>query len=253
MRTVRRLADVAEFLELTDGDAFVRAWLDLDRIHSTWAGPGDTYGWVAPPRQESKRLRLTAGGRPDEAAALAVALREHLGPELGYVTLPRDADRHLPPWHRLRPRNDWDWFVTWDRPPVQPREAEVRWLDDASDEELTSFLQRWSPRHDARPGRPGVLRWCGVRGEDRALLAVGAHTEHVRGVPHLASIATAGDLRGQGYGAAVTAWLTRSLLDHDAGWVTLGMYSDNDVARRIYHRLGYRCDHYLTSGGLLVG
>jgi predicted GNAT family acetyltransferase len=29
------------------------------------------------------------------------------------------------------------------------------------------------------------------------------------------------------------------------------MYSDNDVARRLYLRLGYRCDHRFTSGALV--
>jgi predicted GNAT family acetyltransferase len=33
--------------------------------------------------------------------------------------------------------------------------------------------------------------------------------------------------------------------------VTLGMYSDNDVARRVYGRLGFACAHELTSGRLV--
>jgi predicted GNAT family acetyltransferase len=49
----------------------------------------------------------------------------------------------------------------------------------------------------------------------------------------------------------VTAWLTRQLLAEGTGWVTLGMYSDNDVARRMYLRLGYQCDHRFTSGRLI--
>ena len=35
------------------------------------------------------------------------------------------------------------------------------------------------------------------------------------------------------------------------GWVTLGMYSDNDAARRLYRRLGFANDHHFTSGRLL--
>ena len=50
---------------------------------------------------------------------------------------------------------------------------------------------------------------------------------------------------------AVTAWITRELLATGSDWVTLGMYSDNEVARRLYHRLGFRCDHYFTSGPLV--
>jgi predicted GNAT family acetyltransferase len=69
----------------------------------------------------------------------------------------------------------------------------------------------------------------------------------VRGVPHLASIATAAAVRGQGLGAAVTAWLTRALLAQH-GRVTLGMYADNEVARRMYRALGYRDTHLFSSG-----
>ncbi len=71
------------------------------------------------------------------------------------------------------------------------------------------------------------------------------------GCPHLASIVTHGDHRGSGLGAAVTAWLTRRLLDAGSGVVTLGMYSDNDGARRVYRRLGFACAHELTSGRLV--
>ncbi len=115
-----------------------------------------------------------------------------------------------------------------------------------------------------------MLRWCGVRdghgGSDGSddvrpwrsegglrtgrLLACAAHTEHAPDVPHLASIATQPDARGHGFGAAVTAWLTRTLLAEGHEVVTLGMYADNDVARRLYHRLGYRSDHAFTSGRL---
>ena len=59
------------------------------------------------------------------------------------------------------------------------------------------------------------------------------------------------DVRGQGLGSAVTGWLTRQLLDDGNRWVTLGMYSDNDVARRIYQRLGFTCWHAFTSGRLV--
>ena len=33
--------------------------------------------------------------------------------------------------------------------------------------------------------------------------------------------------------------------------VTLGMYSDNPVARRVYERLGFRCDHRFSSRALV--
>ncbi len=59
------------------------------------------------------------------------------------------------------------------------------------------------------------------------------------GVPHLASIATRPDVRGRGYGEAVTSSLTRAALLGGRPVVTLGMYADNAVARRLYQRLGF--------------
>jgi GNAT superfamily N-acetyltransferase len=190
-------------------------------------------------------------GPAADAAALAVAVAGQPDIDIGSVSLPRDADVHLQPSYVLDPRNDWEWFVTWEAPPAQPHEDRVRWLDEQVDgDDITALLAEWSPRHDVMPGDQGVRRWCGLRG-DNGLLAVAAHTEHRPGVPHLASIATTGAVRRRGLGAAVTAWLTRQLLAEGTGWVTLGMYSDNDVARRMYLRLGYQCDHRFTSGRLI--
>jgi GNAT superfamily N-acetyltransferase len=225
--------------------------VDESRLHSAWAW-GDAAGWVTASRRFTGRAHLVALGPAADAAALVAALAPQDDVGLGSVTLPRDADRHLPAY-RLDPRNNWEWFVTRTPPPVQPGEEAAGWLDpdDGSDAELLALLHRWSPRHDAEPGRPGVLRWAGIRGDDGNLVAAAAHTEHRPGVPRLASVVTHGEHRGQGLGAAVTAWLTRALLAEGTGWVTLGMYSDNDVARRLYLRLGYANDHHFTSGRLL--
>jgi predicted GNAT family acetyltransferase len=81
-------------------------------------------------------------------------------------------------------------------------------------------------------------------------VAVAAHTEVWGDVPFLASVATRSDHRGRGLGGAVTAWVTRRLLEEGSPRVTLGMYSDNEVARRVYLRLGYAVVHRFTSGRL---
>jgi len=52
--------------------------------------------------------------------------------------------------------------------------------------------------------------------------------------------------RGAGWGAAVTAHLTR-LAVAEVGACALGMFADNDVARRLYHRLGYTTGMEWTS------
>lgn len=89
-----------------------------------------------------------------------------------------------------------------------------------------------------------------IRDSDGALLACAALVEHVRGVAHLASIVTRTDQRGRGLGRAVTAWITRRLLDEGAPVVTLGMYADNAAARRVYHALGYVDVQHFASGFL---
>ena len=248
---VRQLEGLDELLRLYGDDAFVRAHANQSQTHSTWAHDG-ACGWMTPHESGNGRMWLTTWGPAESAARLMEGVYREVGRRLVAVTLPRDADHHLPPGFVLRPRNDWEWFVTWTDPPLQEREGEVCWLPGVSDDELTDFLRQWSPRHDVEPRQEGVVRWCGARGAKDELVAVAAHVEHVPDVPYLASIATAGHVRGQGYGGAVTAWITRELLREGRGWVTLGMYSDNDVARRVYHRLGYRCDHHFTSGGLHV-
>ena len=60
------------------------------------------------------------------------------------------------------------------------------------------------------------------------------------------AIVTRPDQRGHGLGAAVTAYLTDAGL-RSGPVVTLGMYSDNEVARRLYHRLGYVTSHRWAS------
>ncbi|MGH3327318.1 MAG: GNAT family N-acetyltransferase, partial [Streptomycetales bacterium] len=78
------------------------------------------------------------------------------------------------------------------------------------------------------------------------LVACGADTASPAGVAHLAPIATLPEARGRGLGTAVTAWMTRRVLA-DEPLCTLAMYADNDGARRLYRRLGYREEAWLTS------
>lgn len=251
MTTVRRLAGVDGLLELAAGDPYVLAEVDPARVSSSWAGPAGSFGWVVPSRRVQGSGHLVALGTDPAAAALLLGVLDQIVPEIGSVSLPRDADRVLRPSYLLDPRNDWEWFSTADAPPLQPGEHRARWLGDDELDDVRELLATWSPRHDAVPGRPGVLRWCGVRDTAGRLVATAAHTERRAGVPHLASVATHGDVRGQGLGAAVTAWLTRRLLDEGHGVVTLGMYSDNTGARRLYERLGFTCAHRFTSGRLV--
>lgn len=90
----------------------------------------------------------------------------------------------------------------------------------------------------------------GVR-DGGSLVACAASTELVDGVPHLAGIAVHPRRRGEGLGGAVTASVTRAALRAGAEACTLGTYADNEPARRLYARLGYRCEHPFSSRALV--
>jgi predicted GNAT family acetyltransferase len=127
----------------------------------------------------------------------------------------------------------------------QPDEDRVDWIEESR--ALSEFLSMASPRRSANPGDSRVRRWAGIVHQER-LVAVAAETQHIDGVPHLAAIAVDPALRGRGLGGAVTAGITRRLFDEGHSAVTLGMYADNEPARRVYRRLGFEDRHHFASG-----
>lgn len=246
-----QLARLTDLLAASGGDVFVRCEVPADAegrlLAPAWAAEGAV---VFTRGSAPGRLRLTALGDVRAAAELVSAV---LGDVLcpSGLTVPRAVVPLLPAHLRPYEADDWDWFWTDAAPPPQPGEERVQWLEPSPEveEELRELLTSSSPRYSAEPGAPDVLRWAGLRDEAGTLLACAAHTEHLPGVPHLASIASRLDRRGRGLGRAATAWLTRRLVA-EYGIVTLGMYADNDVARAMYERLGYREEHHFTSGRL---
>lgn len=252
--TARRLAGVEELRALAPTDPYVQLQTDPEQVTSTWAGDDGALGWVVGSRRVPGRGHFITLGPDAAAMALLVGVLAELGDAIGSVSIPQGSAGLLPASYALEPANDWEWFATAAPPPPQPAEERVDWLTDsdaAVAAEIVELLRAHSGRHDAEPGQEHARRWCGVRDHDGRLAAVAAHTELRPDVPFLASVATRADVRGQGLGAAVTAWVTRRLLAEGNGWVTLGMYSDNAVARRIYQRLGFTCFHAFTSGRLV--
>ena len=232
-------------VEAADGDPYIRYAVHPQRELKGFSSDG-AVAWAAihPHRGLGWMGSL---GPIDDVAPLVVAAIEQLDEKPYGLTVPRGTRELLPLGARTAEANDWDWWWIDAPPPVQPGEETVAWLDNA-DEEIAKLLQVASPDASTWPGDPGVIRWCGVRSGDGALVATAAWTEHVPGVPHLASVATAPSARGRGVGGAVTAWVTRQAFDAGAPAVTLGMYAVNDPARRVYRRLGFRDDHHFTSG-----
>ena len=253
--TARRLASAAELHAIAPHDLYV-AQVD-DSAAALWAGQDDAVGWLVPSPRFPGSGHLVVLGRADASAALladVVATTDTAGDlTVGSATVPREAVPRLPPHLGLERPNEWEWLATTTLPPVQPAEDEVRWLGDPDHDDIVALLRAHSGRHDAEPGQPHAKRWCGIRDGAGDLVAVAAHTESWSTIPFLASIATRSDQRGRGLGGAVTAFITRRLLEEGRPRVTLGMYSDNDVARRLYLRLGYQVVHRFTSGRLRRG
>ena len=251
--TARRLASAADLLAVAPRDLYV-AQVD-DSAAALWAGRDGAVGWLVPSPRFPGSGHLVVLGPAEASVSLFVDVlaETDAASELtvGSATLPRAAFPALPAHLGLERPNEWEWFATTTLPPVQPGEDEVRWLGEPDHDDIVALLRAHSGRHDAEPGQPHAKRWCGIRDHAGDLVAVAAHTESWSGIPFLASIATRSDQRGRGLGGAVTAFITRRLLEEGRPRVTLGMYSDNDVARRLYLRLGYQVVHRFTSGRLL--
>lgn len=129
-------------------------------------------------------------------------------------------------------------MCTRSEPPQVPGEAKLERLDDASRPEIESLLARGNPLTDARPFQLEGQHWVGARDQHGALVPCGVEEANVAGFPILSGITVRPDHRGQRLGLAVTAYLTREAVQR-RGVCTLSMYSDNDVARRVYTGLGY--------------
>ncbi|NLW99953.1 MAG: GNAT family N-acetyltransferase [Actinomycetales bacterium] len=240
---MRPVAAHAELLEISASDPWVRwglsatmpepAWVDgtmaviprMGRRPGFWVTP--LVGAVAPEQLRAALLWLRDSGEIERLSASGLSVpQEHLAiaEDVFYLT----------------DGGDWEWMWTTTEPPLDPREALVEELDDREDaEEISAFSHANNPRVWTEIGTGRVGRWLGLRDPKGRLIAVGGVEVEDSGVPHLSGIVTAREHRGQGLGSVISAALTRdALAEH--GVCTLGMFSDNDTARRVYHRLGYR-------------
>lgn len=151
----------------------------------------------------------------------------------------------------LVPFSTWDWLSTDASPPPVPGEDAVRRLDPVADADaIRACLRLANPGTSADPTGPGEVGWWGVDGDGALAGVVGVAERAGPGDGlswHVHGLGVLPGLRGSGVGTALTAAATRAGLAEGAAWVSLGMYAQNDDARRIYHRLGYRTDAELSS------
>jgi ribosomal protein S18 acetylase RimI-like enzyme len=198
-------------------------------------GRGGAYVWVAEGPfgpvtaslgDSAEVLRLIA----DLQAAGTVAWA-------GWTHLPRTAQADISEHVAAVVQDDWDFLWTVAVPPFTRHEDRIELLSDADAEAINAVLDDALPDSSTRPGEPRIRAWYGIRDNGR-LVAVAA--DRSRGATgFLASIAVTRDHQGQGFGAALTAAITRLLL-HEYAAVALGVMADNTAALRLYERLGYR-------------
>ncbi|MGH3095202.1 MAG: GNAT family N-acetyltransferase [Streptosporangiales bacterium] len=233
-----------DLLEASDDDPYCRIAALGGEVSRAWAGAGAVV-WLR--HDEQGRPRLASIGSPRAAASVVPEVAAN-HPDGLRASLPRGGYAYLPDDLNATHVGDWDWFCTTSAPASQPGEPLVSWLTASDDDEIRALLREVSPGASTWPGDARARRWAGLRTPGGRLAAALADTSQVPRIGHLSSVATALDARGNGYGTALTAWATRQFLAEAADLVTLGMYAENDTARRMYERLGYRCAHQFSGG-----
>jgi RimJ/RimL family protein N-acetyltransferase len=97
--------------------------------------------------------------------------------------------------------------------------------------------------------------YFGVRKDGHLVAAGGTHVLAPKyGIATLGGIFTLPEMRGRGYASSVTSALVAELLALGCRDVALTVYAENDIAQRVYARLGFR-EHcqYETGDGVLRG
>jgi GNAT superfamily N-acetyltransferase len=251
LRCLRRVESREELLELTGGDPFVRCEVREPLEAPAWAS-GTA---VAVLRHSNiRRLGVAVLGPPEDVEALSAGLADsgdlHRHGVRG-VTVVRESfealRRHLP---LADEGGDWEWLCTSAQPARVREEDRLIPLSEDDLPDIRHLLAQANARTDARPFEYPHQVWTGVRDESGRLVACGVREPNLVGVPVLAGITVDESARGTGLGLAVTARLTRDAV-REAGICTLGLYSDNDVARRLYVGLGYGSGHAFRSRPLL--
>jgi Predicted acetyltransferase len=192
--------------------------------------------WPSPHRICPTRDRLAVHATDHaRAVELVRAVLAEVGPTYRPLGEPALIDALTAGIPGLRPVRDFGWM---DRPAwgaSLPGTAE--WLPPDFDQEIAALLDLAFPGSDARPGRPGVERWAGIRGDDGALLAVAALAWSAPDIGFLSGVAAHPRTRGKGLASQVSGFIVREALAvHSA--VALMVDDGNTPAVRLYERLG---------------
>lgn len=254
-RGAQRIESRSRLLEITGQDPFIRYDVPDGTYDNAWAvGSAVAFPRV---RQSSNQLGITVTGPRDEARRLLEFVAHEMDlTGVGAISVDQELLHDLRevfvelPDRQLLTGGNWEWMWTHESPPRIPEEDLLTTLDDAADApDVLALHEIGNPSAESRPGEGVSERWVGVR--DAGILVASAAMQRTSGgTPHLTGITVAPSHRGRRLGLAMTAALTRYAVESD-GVCTLGMYSDNAVARRLYTGLGYQVAHAWASRRLV--
>ena len=250
-------------------DPYIRFELDAGALESVAVRDGAAVAWVG---RHRSGLRWATGlaldpRDPAHVATAAALVAELALPLVGTdhavagCTVSRGGRDALPV--TLRPSEAWEWDFWWTAEHPDPSALRTAYGTDppvadldAADPRIGPLLDLASPSAPLRPGDPRVVRWAGIEDPERGLTDTGglaavlAVTRPRSGAEHLNDVATHPARRGRGLARLLCGRATLDGLRAGAPAVTLGMYAENDAARRVYDALGFTCVRGQTSGPL---
>lgn len=219
---------------------FLRHQVDPALVEGAWAAGGACAVLAHRHLPQGHFLALHGFGDPDDLAPLLARLAAD-GVRPDRVMVDADAATIPSAWS---PTELWTWHWMISTTPASEGPVPVERVEDEA--EVTALLDAEAPDSLARPGTPGVEAWYGVR-ERGALVAVGAVVRQPDGTGHLRAVTVSSRCRGRGLGRSLSTTLTR-LAQAGTGVASLGVYTDNEPALRIYGGLGYAVAHTFRSG-----
>lgn len=107
-------------------------------------------------------------------------------------------------------------------------------------DEIGECLERAFPDASAGPRTTQALGWWGVRDAGRLLGVISALHVADGGAPHLSSLGVDPVARGRGLGKQLLAAAVRDLLAEGCAFASLGVYTANEPAWRLYERIGFQ-------------
>lgn len=187
----------------------------------------------------NRRDRFLVTGEPADCAELVRAALRTSSPStriLGAADTIRALVTRLP---ECEPLNQFGWMeLPADAGNSTVDTSGVRWLADTDLPAVHEVLTVGNPDSWVRPYDFGARRWAGVSTSDGRLAAVAADAWPSPSVGFIGGVATESAHRGRGLATAVCGFV-RDALRAEHRTVTLMVDGSNNVAVRMYRRLGF--------------